>query len=316
MVGGNRDELSGVRAQESAGRAVMRRGGLGRGLDALIPSSPAEASGQTSNGAASSVPIDSIVPNPYQPRATMDDERLDELAQSIRTHGVIQPLIVAQADEPDRFVLIAGERRWRASALAGLNEVPVVVKNVASQAMLELALVENVVRADLSPLEEAHAYRQLIGEFGLTQASVASRVGRSRVAVTNTLRLLNAPEAVQIALQEQRISEGHARALLGLPTAIDQVALLRDVEERGLNVRQTEDAVRRWTDAVVKREETSIRPPDRAARSIEHELRRALATRVSVKAEPQGEGGVLSIHYYSEEHLQSIVGRFLPEDDL
>src|SRR5262249_26120999 len=219
-----------------------RKGGLGRGLGALIPSYPESEP----RNATLDVDINAIAPNPYQPRTGLDSAKLQQLADSIRVHGIIQPLVVRRAEERDRFTLIAGERRWRAARLANLTVVPVVVKEAAPQAMLELALVENVVRADLSPLEEAVAYRQLIDEFGLTQASVAERVGRSRVSVTNTLRLLSAPESVQAALQDGRISEGHARALLGLPNAADQIAMLGIVIAKGWTVRQTEDAVRKW----------------------------------------------------------------------
>ena len=235
-----------VDASPGPGRAAplpSRRGGLGRGLDALIP-----AFGE---GAAATldIDIDAIVPNPYQPRVEIDQEALETLAASIRVHGVIQPLVVTHGQERGRYVLIAGERRWRAARLAGLGAVPAVVKEAVPRAMLELALVENVVRADLSPLEEAAAYRQLIDDFGLTQAAVAERVGRSRVSVTNTLRLLALPDRVQRALGAGEISEGHARALLGLATAADQVAALEWVLEKGLSVRQTEELVRRWAEA-------------------------------------------------------------------
>ena len=205
-------------------RQPSRRGGLGRGLGALIPTGSPVASQSVSS--ATELPIDAIEPNPFQPRASMDPDKLQLLADSIRQHGIIQPLVVKASSRPNHFILIAGERRWRASKLAGLTVVPAVVKDAAPQAMLEMALVENVVRADLSPLEEAQAYRQLIEEFNLTQANVAERVGRSRVSVTNTLRLLAAPEQIQQALSAGRISEGHARALLGLSSSADQVAML------------------------------------------------------------------------------------------
>src|SRR5215216_3437501 len=217
-----------------------RRGGLGRGLDALIP---AYGEGEA---AALDIDIDALSPNPYQPRVEMDAEALETLAASIRVHGVIQPLVVTRGPERGRFVLIAGERRWRAARLAGLGAVPAVIKEAVPRAMLELALVENVVRADLAPLEEAAAYRQLIDDFGLTQAAVAERVGRSRASVTNTLRLLALPDRVQRSLAEGEITEGHARALLGLPTAAKQVSALERIVTRGLSVRQTEDLVRRW----------------------------------------------------------------------
>src|SRR5215217_4439324 len=249
-----------------------RKGGLGRGLGALIPSLP-EAE---QRNATLEVDINAIAPNPYQPRTGLDQDKLQQLADSIRVHGIIQPLVVRRAEERDRYILIAGERRWRASKQAGLTVVPAVVKDAAPQAMLELALVENVVRADLSPLEEAVAYRQLIDDFNLTQANVAERVGRSRVSVTNTLRLLAAPEQIQQALSAGRISEGHARALLGLQTSADQVAMLEVVIARDLTVRQTEDAVRKWLANAGSKK--AVRERDLEEVRLEDRFRSALGT--------------------------------------
>jgi ParB family chromosome partitioning protein len=285
-----------------------RKGGLGRGLGALIPSYP----DSEPRNATLDVDINAISPNPYQPRTGLDAAKLEQLADSIRVHGIIQPLVVRRAEERDRYTLIAGERRWRAARLANLTVVPVVIKEAAPQAMLELALVENVVRADLSPLEEAVAYRQLIDEFGLTQASVAERVGRSRVSVTNTLRLLTAPEAVQEALQEGQITEGHARALLGLPTAADQVAMLDVVIAKNWTVRQTEDAVRKWIADPVRREPETPRSP--LVSSLEERFQRALGTRVAVRQPPGATGGTVVIHYYSEEQLRALYDRLVGED--
>jgi ParB family chromosome partitioning protein len=285
-----------------------RKGGLGRGLGALIPS-PSQEEFAT---ASSDVPIDSIVPNPFQPRTSIDSSRLNTLAESIRTHGVIQPLVVKQAETPGHFVLVAGERRWRAARLAGLETVPVVIKDAAPQAMLEMALVENVVRADLAPLEEAAAYRHLIEEFGLTQAEVAARVGRSRVSITNILRLLTAPEAIQAALNLGEISEGHARALLGLPSAADQVAMLQSVIARAWSVRQTEDAVRRWL--------TNPKPVDHSKHldhrddRLEGQFRSALGTKVALRRDQNGRGGALTIHFYSDEELQALFERIVGDD--
>jgi ParB family chromosome partitioning protein len=286
-----------------------RRGGLGRGLDSLIPTLSAP---EQTRAATVDVSIDAISPNPFQPRTVLDQGKLEVLAQSIRTHGVIQPLIVTAAEDGRRFTLIAGERRWRAARLAGLQSVPVVIKEAASQSMLELALVENVVRADLSPLEEATAYRQLIEDFGLTQANVAERVGRSRVSVTNTLRLLSAPAEVQQALEEGKITEGHARALLGLPTAVDQVAMLKLVIDRAWNVRQTEDAVRRWIAGEPKR---AAAPANRDIdEQLQDQLQRALTTKVTVKRDAHGSGSI-TIHFFSEEQLRGIYERLGGEDD-
>jgi ParB family chromosome partitioning protein len=286
----------------------LRRGGLGRGLASLIPATAAPTAGETN-----SVAIDAIRPNPYQPRTDWDEERLTELAESIRTHGLIQPLIVSLGRQPDTYVLIAGERRLRAAKIAGLAEVPVVVKDVAPQALLELALVENLVRADLSPLEEAQAYRQLIEEFGLTQAAVAERVGRSRVSVTNTLRLLNAPPEIQAALASGQITEGHARALLALPTALDQVAVLGDVVEKALSVRQTEELVRKWA---AKPEPVQAKPrtDDRVAWQHANRLQRALQTKVAIKRNAETGQGAITIHFFDDDQLSALLDRLAGEE--
>ncbi len=283
---------------------------MGRGLEALIPTLGDEAA-----AAAFEIDIDAIAPNPYQPRIEMDQEALETLAASIRVHGVIQPLLVTHGPERGRYVLIAGERRWRAARLAGLGAVPAIIKEAAPRAMLELALVENVVRADLDPLEEAAAYRQLIDDFGLTQAAVAERVGRSRVSVTNTLRLLALPDRVQRALGAAEISEGHARALLGLPTAPEQVAALEWVQERGLSVRQTEELVRRWVagepPAGVRRAPEPDPGDDREEairQAFVDGLQRALGTRVGFRP-AKGGGGTLTIHYDSDEELNALYER-------
>ncbi|MDF3040108.1 MAG: parB-like partition protein [Thermomicrobiales bacterium] len=295
---------------ERASSLPPRRGGLGRGLEALIPTL-----GEDAAPAAFEIDIDAITPNPYQPRIEMDQEALETLAASIRVHGVIQPLVVTHGPERGRYVLIAGERRWRAARLAGLGAVPAVVKEAAPRAMLELALVENVVRADLDPLEEAAAYRQLIDDFGLTQAAVAERVGRSRVSVTNTLRLLALPDRVQRALGAGEITEGHARALLGLPTAPEQVAALEWVLDKGLSVRQTEDLVRRWVagepPAGVRREPELTHGDDReeaVRQAFVAGLQRALGTRVQFRP-AKGGGGALTIHYDSDEALNALYER-------
>jgi ParB family chromosome partitioning protein len=276
-----------------------RKSGLGRGLEALIPGAgediTAEAQGVVE------VPLSSIAPNPHQPRSPIRDQDLVELAASIEAHGIIQPLVVARA--PDGYQLIAGERRWRAARLAGLPAVPVVVKDVAPSEMLELALVENLQRSDLNALEEAMAYRQLIDEFGLTQEQVARRVGKSRVAVSNTLRLLKAARAVQEALLEDRISEGHARALLGLEQVEAQDAALKVVLKQGLNVRQTEELVRRLL-GTRSEEKPQKREDSPETRALESRFREALGTKVSLKR--SGEGGRIVIYFYSEEELDAL----------
>lgn len=303
--------------QSTSSRQKQRRGGLGRGLGSLIPTGPAtpvhvptaEANNQNT---LQKIAVDQIQPNPWQPRLHMAPEQLRELADSIGTHGLMQPLVVSEPGEDGRFTLIAGERRWRASQLAGLTEVPVVVMTATPQEMLELAIVENVVRADLSPLEEAHAYRRLIEDFSLTQGEVAERVGKSRVAITNTLRLLNAPEQVQQAIVDGDITEGHARAMLGLTSLTDQIAMLQDVRSKNLNVRQTENLVRNWSKKPAQQE--LDRPTiDADLIRIESRLRDALGTRVTLKRAGNS-GGKIEIEFASEEQLQAIYDRLVEEE--
>jgi ParB family chromosome partitioning protein len=285
-----------------------RKSGLGRGLEALIPAVGEDGAAGAAQGVIEA-PLASISPNPHQPRAPIRDQNLVELAASIEEHGVIQPLVVNRV--PDGYQLIAGERRWRAARLAGLTTVPVVVKDVAPSEMLELALVENLQRADLNALEEAMAYRQLTEEFGLTQEQVARRVGKSRVAVANTLRLLKAARSVQEALLEGRISEGHARALLGLEQAEAQEAALKVILKRGLNVRQTEELVRRLL-GLHREEQRPAREISPQTRALETRFREALGTKVNLTR--KGAGGRIVIHFYSEEELDALYERIIGRD--
>lgn len=275
----------------------MGKFGLGKGLEALIPV------GEEATGIRE-VPVEDIRPNPHQPRMLIRDDELVELALSIQMHGVLQPLIVVR--EGEGYQLVAGERRWRAAKLAGLTTVPVIVKDLAPQQTLELALVENLQRKDLNPLEEAAAYRQLIEEFGLTHEEVAQRVGKSRVAVTNTLRLLKATDAVQEALLNGRIGEGHARALLALEDPDAQVAALRIVLRQGLTVRQTEELVGRILQTRPRQPTTRSATPE--IQALEDRFRQALGTRVQVR--PGKKGGRVIIYYYSEEELEGLYQRF------
>ena len=288
-----------------------RRPGLGKGLDALIPgsdSAPASGSG------VQYVPIEAIQPNPRQPRGHMDEEKLAELAQSIREHGVLQPLIVTQGAAPGQYLLIAGERRWRAAQRAGLQRVPVIVREASDQQRLELALIENLQRDDLNPLETAEAYRQLHEEFGLSHEAIAQRVGKSRVAVSNALRLLKLPDEVKAALQAGRITEGHARALLGLPTAEAQVAALKRVLEQGLTVRQTEALVRRLLgEKSSRRPRKAAPPPPAELRDLEERLQSRLGTKVRIRG--GADQGTIVIHYYSAEELEALLSHLLPGEE-
>ncbi len=275
---------------------MTQRRGLGKGLEALIPAAETPASGMIN------VPPAAITRNPMQPRGGLDPDAMAELAASIREHGLIQPLIVTQQG-PERYQLIAGERRWEAAKAAGLVTVPVVVKEATPQQMLELALVENIQRADLNPLEEATAYRHLVEEFGLTQEQVAERVGKSRVAVTNTLRLLRLPAQIQQALIDGTIHEGHARALLALPTTEAQLAALRTVVARDLSVRQTEEMVRRLkAEPREPRPKASLSPELQA---LEADFRSRLGTKVQLFRNTKGRGRLV-IHFYNEEDLEAL----------
>jgi ParB family chromosome partitioning protein len=277
------------------------RGGLGRGLGSLIPSVERDAVRETG---IAELPVQEIRPNPRQPRHRVEPGELSELMASIREHGVIQPVVVTRSPDGSGYVLIAGERRWMAATRAGLERIPAVIKEATPEEMLELALVENVQRADLNPLEEAAAYQQLVNEFGLTQEQVAQRVGRNRSTVANSIRLLGLPERVQEALAKGEISEGHARALLGARDPAEVLGLFEYVLRRQLSVRQTEELVRRQRQGLIDGPAPAHPIEDPEARRIEELFRRALGTRVEVVR--GGSGGRLIIHYYNEEQLQAI----------
>ena len=278
------------------------RGGaaLGRGLASLIPSRAAPTSIVTE------VPLSRVAPNPHQPRHRWDDEGLADLAASIREHGVLQPVLVTET--LDGYQLIAGERRVRAARLAGLERIPALIRQLADRDQLEVALVENVQRADLDPIDEALAYRQLIDEFGLTQERVAERVGKARATVANTLRLLELHETVQAAIGEGRITEGHGRALGGLP--IDgQARVLASVVDQGLSVRQAEELVRRLREPRVSREPATRPRLDAELERVEEDLRRQLGTKVSLSRSRKG--GRIVIEYYSDEELERLYDRLI-----
>ena len=276
-----------------------RTGGLGRGLAALIP--------QRDEPAASiELPIAAISHNPYQPRQSVDQERLEELAHSIRDHGVLQPILVTQSAEGYR--LIAGERRLRAAQMAGLERIPALVRAAEESAQLAWALIENLQRADLNALEEAHAYRQLVNDFGLSHEEVGTRVGRSRSTIANSLRLLDLDPRVQAALSTGAVSEGHARAIAGLEDSEKQAEALAAVTSKGLSVRQTEELVRRLRAAGTPRSSRSAkaaRDPD--VERLEHGLREALATKVTLTTARKG--GKITIEYYDEDDLERLYER-------
>ena len=277
-----------------------KKHGLGRGLDALLPVEPAPEG-------TSEVAVALIRRNPRQPRSGMAEGELDELAASIKEHGVLQPLVVSAGAVPGEYTLIAGERRLEAARRAGLERVPVVVRAATEQERLLLALIENVQRADLSPLETAEAYRQLNDEFGLSHEEISKRVAKSRVAVTNTLRLLRLPEAVRRALASGQLTEGHARALLALPTYHAQAAAADTVIRKALNVRQTEELVRRLLGKRTTKPAPAKLPPD--LRALQRKLQEAFGTRIDLRRAKRG--GTLVFHFYSDEELDALADHLL-----
>jgi len=282
---------------------MPRKHGLGKGLDALIPAGEGVA---PSGGGVLQLPVDAIRPNPRQPRHQTDPEGLKDLADSIRAHGILQPLLVTPSPGQG-YELIAGQRRLQAARLAGLEFVPAILRQASELQQLELALIENLQRADLNPLEAAEGYQRLADEFSLSHEAIAEQVGKSRAAISNTLRLLKLAPAARAALAENRISEGHARALLGLPSAQAQGAALQTVVKRELNVRQTEELVRRLTGQRQAPIKASRRTAEETA--LEDELRQALGTRVLLRR--GGRGGSIIIHFYSDEELNTLVDRLL-----
>ena len=276
-----------------------RQSGLGRGLAALIPQRGSEP-GPTE------VPLSRIRPNPLQPRRHMDQAELEALAASVAEHGVLLPVLVTQT--LDGYQLIAGERRFRAAQLAGLDRIPVVIRQVADRDQLELALVENLQRQDLNPMEEAYAFRQLIDEFGMTQEGVSARVGRARSTVANTLRLLDLDERIQAYIVEGRLTEGHGRALGGLPD--DQQARVAEIViERELSTRETEELVRRIREPKVEPPVAVVTPRDADLERVEEDLRRSLGTKVTLAKSRKG--GRIIIEYYSDEELGQLYDRLI-----
>ncbi len=280
---------------------MAKRTGLGKGLDALIPGGKIAAGGEA--GGVTQVAIDSIQRNPRQPREKFDTTELENLAASIREHGVIQPLIVSPG-RGGAYTLIAGERRLQASRKAGLKTVPVVIRSATDQQLLELALIENVQRADLNPIEEAEAYQNLAKEFRMSHETIATRVGKSRVAVTNTLRLLDASAAVKQALVDGRISEGHARAMLSL-SAKAQEHLLKQILNLDLSVRSTEMLARKLSGQRPAVKKKSGRSPN--VNDVEKKLQSSLGTKVALKHGKRG--GTVTIYYYSDEELDSLLDK-------
>jgi len=284
---------------------ATRKRGLGRGLDALL-GGDADIATVAQEGELQTLPVSSIQPGKYQPRQHMEPEALEELAASIKAQGLIQPVVV-RAIGKGRHELIAGERRWRAAQKAGLTEVPALVKEVPDQAVVAMALIENIQREDLSALEEAQALARLIDEFGLTHQQAADAVGRSRASVSNLLRLLELPAEIRRLLDQRKLEMGHARALATLPEQ-RAIALAREAALQGWSVRELESAVRRATTAPVATGHKPRPRPDPDIEALERDLAEKLATRVQL-AHARGGKGRLVIHYHSLDELDGILGR-------
>lgn len=286
----------------------MKRG-LGKGLEALIPSSSNLAGdGQR----VTMVAVEQIEPNSYQPRRNFDDGKLEELAASIKEHGVVQPVVLRPLAS-GRYELVAGERRWRACRLLNMENIPAVIKDLTDSQTTEIALIENIQREDLSPLEEAGAFRTLMEEFGFTQEQLAQRLGKSRPYVANILRLLQLPHEVQELVSQGQLTAGHARALLSIEEPQKMVSMGKEIARKGLNVRATEELVRRIANSarvsrgIRQRRETM---PDTDLEALAEELQGLLGTRVKIKS--SGDGGKIEIEYYSKDDLCRVIDLILP----
>jgi len=295
---------------------VSKQRGLGRGLGAFFPNaSAAQAKAPSDERRVAMLDVESIVANPNQPRRAFDEADLDALSQSIRANGVLSPILV-RASGAERYEIIAGERRWRACKLAGMRQIPALVREADDPQALELALLENLQREDLNPIEEASGYRQLLDDYGFTQDALGTRLGKARPTLTNALRLLSLPDAVQAMVRDGRLSAGHARALAALPAARAE-AIARTAIGQGLSVREVE---RLAAATSLAKKKTPARVPVRPAHAdlspelaaVETRLRFALATRVAIK--PRAGGGTIEIDYVGDDDLTRIVDVMCPQD--
>jgi len=284
---------------------VEKRPALGRGLSALIPETPAPAAPPAADRSLE-IDTDLLRPNPFQPRTHVDDERIEELSRSIRSHGIIQPIVVRKVEQG--YEIVAGERRWRAAQRAGLLKVPVVVRDIPENKLLAVALIENIQREDLNPIEEAIAYRRLSDEFRLTQEQIADAVGKDRSSIANYVRLLRLPQEVRANLASNTLSMGHARALLALTDENAQLRLARDVVARSLSVRETEALVKKAAEPVAAKIEKTV---DVHTRAAEEKLRLALGTRSRIVR--KGKGGRIEVDFVNEDELQRLYEKLVGE---
>lgn len=308
---------------------AAKKSGLGRGLDALFPEKASVEKPKTAPrttkakpkptveewkpseeypaGSETFVKISKVEPNRNQPRKQFDEDALVELAESIKQYGILQPLLVS--DKKDYYEIIAGERRWRAAKIAGLKEVPVLIKEFNNQEIVEISLIENIQREDLNPIEEARAFRRLIEEFHLKQDEIAERVSKSRTAVTNSMRLLKLDERVQQMLIEEMISSGHARALLGIPDGNTQTNLAMKIFDEKLSVRETEKLVKKMLEPPVKKKPVRNTAEDAIYESLEEKMKGIMGTRVMIHRK-KNDKGKIEIEYYSKDELERIIELF------
>ena len=289
----------------------MAARGLGKGLDALIPVSSDVKNSKKTNGSSEKekgqetlVKITMVEPNREQPRKTFDEEALNELAESIKQFGLLQPILVQ--DRKDYYEIIAGERRWRAAKIAGLKEVPVIIKNLTEQEIVEISLIENIQRENLNPIEEALAYKKLLNEFHLKQEEVAERVSKSRTAVTNSMRLLKLAEEVQEMVVKEEITTGHARALLGIEDPEQQISTARKIVDEKLSVRDIEKLVKNMNKPAKEKKLSKEKNYDFIYQDIEEKLKLSLGTKVSIAAKENGSGKI-EIEFYSGDDLERIL---------
>ncbi len=286
--------------------------GLGKGLDAMLPPKTTGKEQAVKNGKVSKtgemiLKINEVEPNKNQPRKNFNEDSLMELSESIKIHGIVQPLVVAKKE--DYYEIIAGERRWRAAKLAGLKEVPVVIKDYSPQEIMEVALIENIQREDLNPVEEAKAYQGLIQEYNLKQDEVAEKVSKSRTTITNSLRLLKLDERVQNMLVEENISSGHARALLGLEDKEKQYAIATQIFDEKLSVRETEKLVKSINNPTAKKAPKKELKNDFVYKDLEEKLKQKLGTKVRINRKTEQKGKI-EIEYYSPEELEKLLAYF------
>lgn len=292
---------------------AAKKMGLGKGLDSMIPPKRNHISDNfskeenISKSGETILKINEVEPNKNQPRKNFNEEALRELSDSIKLHGIVQPLVVSKQN--DYYEIIAGERRWRAAKMAGLKEIPVVIKDYSPQEIMEVALIENIQREDLNPVEEARAYQRLIREYDLKQEEVAEKVSRSRTAITNSLRLLKLDDRVLDMLGEEMISSGHARALLGILDSDQQFAAAQKVAEENLSVRDTEKLVKSINQPAVKKPAKKPLENDFVYKDLEEQLKRKIGTKVSINRKTDNQGK-LEIEYYSQEELEKIIAYF------